>query len=647
MEDLRQRTAVSAIVAGAGTAQAKTVVLANSNGLSWGVNASTITGAYTQSTHSHSTAPAALYDGANSITSGTVVLANANGVSFSINGQTLSASVAAGATATGNLGAVSAAGGLISSGTVSFANGNGVSFTRNGQTISASIDGVSAGIGGIAAGTQTATSGTIQFRNSNNFTFGMSDSTRITASWAMSVYGVTNSTLGVTEQSAYALRFATSGNLNGGWNERVANMWKQDIGPNEIANIVAYCPREALEGFLAGAASAPVGCNGGYLSFAESNGVSFGLSTQQVTSYSGYGNNGFGSAGPQKTVNEGTITMSHDGFRRVSVFDSAGASTSASGSGLVFSASNNVTFGLNGQTITATVTIPQTTLSGYENFPMLNAATTTVTMGLGTWFFQPFVLQQNLASGRLNCGYMSQAGSSAANLRAWSGSVFASNSTGGATITFQDVWSYALWSRGAGANSTRLESFWSNTWGLSLTHSVCVSLTNVSHVRVTNTATLSYVANVGSNGAYTLAAITQGGSLSSAATNMNTTAISSVMSSMMNMVTGQIVIPVGFNTSLAPGMYWLGFGRSTANTTAGTSMGVQLSVVNIMGHHGLSAIQWRPFGLTQSHASTQHWPGAGAWSAVSAAPPGTVEFTDIRTFASLMSWNFNMVNISV
>jgi hypothetical protein len=122
-----------ALAAGTQTGQTGTVVLSNSNGFTFGMSGS-----------SRITAD---YDGVRSMSAGTSValgnvmrFADSNGVSFGASaGSIITASVAAGATATGNFGA-------------------------------------------IAAGTQTATSGTVSFGNNSLMTFGMSDSINVTGS---------------------------------------------------------------------------------------------------------------------------------------------------------------------------------------------------------------------------------------------------------------------------------------------------------------------------------------------------------------------------------------------------------------------------------------------------------------------------------
>jgi hypothetical protein len=66
-------------------------------------------------------------------------------------------------------------------GTVVFSNANGVTFgMSNSSVITASINAAGGGIAA-AAGTQTGTSGTVVFSNSNGISFGMSNSSAVTA----------------------------------------------------------------------------------------------------------------------------------------------------------------------------------------------------------------------------------------------------------------------------------------------------------------------------------------------------------------------------------------------------------------------------------------------------------------------------------
>jgi hypothetical protein len=120
----------------------------------------------------------AIAAGTQTQTSGTVIWSNSNGVSFGLNAGTLTASVAAG----GDGGvAVSAGTASQSTGTVIFSNSNGITFGLSAGTLTGSVAGASAGIAAVSGGTTLATSGTLVFSNANGVTFGVNGNT-ITAS---------------------------------------------------------------------------------------------------------------------------------------------------------------------------------------------------------------------------------------------------------------------------------------------------------------------------------------------------------------------------------------------------------------------------------------------------------------------------------
>jgi hypothetical protein len=132
----------------------------------------------------------------------------------------------------------------------------------------------------LAAGTQTAnTTGTVNFANSNGISFGMSNSSQITASYTVP------STAGLVS----------------------------------AVNISAGTTNSNLSNF----------------SFKDTNGISFGLSA-------------------------GSIISASVATSLTNVNVSAGT-TSNNLSAMVFSNSNNVSFGLNGSTVTATITVPSQT----------------------------------------------------------------------------------------------------------------------------------------------------------------------------------------------------------------------------------------------------------------------------------------------
>jgi len=109
---------------------------------------------------------------------GQLVFSNSNGVTFGMNGSTITASVAG---ASAGIAAISAGTTQATSGTVVFSNSNNVTFGVNGNTVTASVNAGGGGVA-IAAGSQTGSSGTIEFSNSNGVSFGMSGSSVVTQS---------------------------------------------------------------------------------------------------------------------------------------------------------------------------------------------------------------------------------------------------------------------------------------------------------------------------------------------------------------------------------------------------------------------------------------------------------------------------------
>jgi hypothetical protein len=280
-------------------------------------------------------------------------------------------------------------------------------------------------------------------------------------------------------------------------------------------------------------------------------------------------------------------------------------------------------------------------LEGYEPFNMANAISTTYLPGAGTWYIQPFIVPKAISSGHI-AQLWSYSGTSLGVLAAsGAGGTFGSNTTGTVTHSHSAVHSIALFSIGTGTNSTQLQSFWSNTWGLNIARSVSVVLTNASNVRVTYGATITYINTVGSDGAYTTTTWTSSGSQSSTNSSWATSAMSSIVSSGMNILSGQLRIPFGFNTTVGAGQYWLGVAYSTSSTSAGSTLANPWPPVNKAGIYGMSSMPYRRFGLTVSNTSQQQWLPAGIYSVVSAAPPGTVQSTQVRSVASHVTEYFN------
>lgn len=273
--------------------------------------------------------------------------------------------------------------------TSSLVAGNNISISTNGSSINFSALAVAVG-----AGTQTATSGTLVFSNSNGITFGMSGNTRITASYTQSNQafsasggsstfqtlnfansnGVTFSNTGGSVVASYTVP-ATTGFAGTGFTSTTtagtAVQGTLDTSGLSLA-IPAYLTNAAGGGLTNINLSAGTTSNNlSNIVFNDANNVSFGLNGSTVTA---------------------SIATS---LTNVNV--SAGT-TSNNLSNVVFSNANGVSFGLNGSTVTASVAPAGGVIaSGYSphgDYPLVVGAVGQGTLALDPDIFPDLTLNQ-------------------------------------------------------------------------------------------------------------------------------------------------------------------------------------------------------------------------------------------------------------
>lgn len=340
--------------------------------------------------------------------------------------------------------------------------------------------------------------------------------------------------------------------------------------------------------------------NGNTLSFSAGNNFKwFGVSTA-----------GLGSTGNVTGLGLGSVVLSGLG-------------------NVVLSQSTNA----NGATINISAAGGGATLRQFEPIPMLTNNTVSLLPSMGSWYVQPMVLPQAIGSGRINQLY--SMGGTASLLQFSNGASWASNTTGGRSLSFVLSRTMAIYVQGTGASSTRLESLWANTWGASISQSIGVSTTNASQLTVANQASFQLISNIGTDGAYTTAGFGVTHNASFASSNTNTSVATSGYSSAYNVLSGAIVLPMGFNASLSAGNYWLAYAYSITSTTAGTSA-LSLAVWPMTSQWGITFMSSntnRLFGNTISSSVSQLIQGLGRFTIASATNPVTMAFTDVRSVA--------------
>lgn len=279
----------------------------------------------------------------------------------------------------------------------------------------------------------------------------------------------------------------------------------------------------------------------------------------------------------------------------------------------------------------------QTTVSGFEPRPLYSTLMTTLSPAIGAWQITPFHLPWPLPHHHFHGLFLSYTNTSAL-LQLSTNSNFSNASTGSRSVAHQMAWSVAYYKRGTGTNWSQIELITNRTWGVSISQSVTVCTQPNPNIFMTHGGTVSYLKGIDLSGVPTLTSSSWSGTHSSTGVcSLATSLVTSHFSSILNILSGNLLCPVGFNSGdlSTPGQYWLGVAWSTSQTTGGTSIGDIYRMVNVANMlMGPNSMSHRQFGLTVTNTSSQFWAGWGSYSASSAAAPGTIQFTQIRSEAS-------------
>jgi fibronectin-binding autotransporter adhesin len=266
-----------------------------------------------------------------------------------------------------------------SSGTVQFANSNGLTFGLNGNTITASHN---------ALTTQTS----LVFSNTNGVTFGTSGSTLTASVEDISLVAGSNVTLSTNGASTTVI-------VGGGIADYVQSINSSTgaIVFTAGSNITLSQSQSTITIIGASGGGGGVGLQGsgssvvtsGNVQFANSNGLTFGLSGSTITASHNGLTAAMASDAGSKFLNTGTtgatncsITLSSNGLS-VNVhapigIAGSGASTVSSGN-VQFANSNGLTFGMNGSTITASHNGLTAAMASDAGTKFLNTGTTGAT----------------------------------------------------------------------------------------------------------------------------------------------------------------------------------------------------------------------------------------------------------------------------
>jgi hypothetical protein len=511
-------------------------------------------------------------------------LVNSNGVTFGLSSGTITASVLAQSVQTQSYYAVGNTVGQssntsIDARTVSFKGTGNVSVGYSGGSIIISGGAAAAQPVTFSAGTTSDGLTQVVFSNSNNVNFGMSGST-ITASVLAPVFSagtLTGSRSSIVFSNSNGLAFGMNGSTITG-SYTVPTQTNQTLSILAVSNQVAGMATDGTFDARNFSVNAKGGLSAGYSNGSVvlsawnaplfSAGTTSGTNTALV--FSNSNNVTFGLNGSVITA-----TVTFPGGAGGAVF-SAGTS-SANLSSIVFSNGNNVTFGLNGSTMTASADI---TTYVNEFAPVRADNLTHVSLTNNNGYMVPFDVVERVSAERVNF-FMSNATTLQASNSTWSGG---------------NTWSAAIYTRGTGASTSLLSQWWSGSAYMSYTGS---SNTRISIAFPSGTATTS--------------------------TGISSSNASTFFASMLN---GANAVPIAINSTMTPGRYWLMLAHSS--NTANAIAAVRNSVL-VASSPGTAFQGYRPMGVNSTAAGGVGQyvvPGAGMFTGnIAGGFPATIVMT--------------------
>jgi hypothetical protein len=725
-------------------------VFNNSNGVTFGTNGSTVTatvatnyqsqGAYLTTAMQSNAATISnirVSGGTTSNLLSAITFADGNGVSFGLNAGTMTATVATnyqsqGAYLTTARASNDAIGLNTAQSNVTWTvNSSGLSFDArgyagtgfSGTNISGTMNSnglqlsVAPGGGGadgyniLAAGTQTAnTTGTILFNNANGITFGMSNSSVITASHnglttamasnrgsdfvqANAAFAGTNASGTIASNgisvsvNAQTVQPVAASASNGSFNfstikfvEGSGVTWATQA--NGIQASVKTDYQSSNANYLTSQSNQAFSASGGSsafqtLNFANSNGITFsnsngsviashnglttarasndaiGLNTAQsnvtwTVNSSGLSFDARGYAGTGSTFNgtnvSGSMTVNSNGVRLdLSAGAGGGVTPAASASNgsfnfttINFSNANNVTFGTSaGGIITASVAAPG---AAAENnwVNLLGANTTGNTTASGSTIGYSGI---NLTLSGTNNSVINISAPAVSSLVGVGG---ISISTNGSTISISNSPVSQRWQYPQGALSA-LSAFGNGSFSINRMDAV----NNVTATRLDMPVLLSIASSATANtfgfAMTVFAAIytKNGSTLSSLSSGSQTLAftVASNTAGSTQMLGGAIrPVSVPMNINMTDGEYYVGYGISTNTVSSGTATTANGVTISAMGGLGYSsAIGWVGDFTATTNTSTGMLGGMGVYSAAISTVPPAVSLSAINQTGSYYS----------
>jgi hypothetical protein len=275
----------------------------------------------------------------------------------------------------------------------------------------------------------------------------------------------------------------------------------------------------------------------------------------------------------------------------------------------------------------------------FAPFIPANTNSTLSALGIGTWYFDPFLVPFNLNSGQICILNADVAGFQ-------HGTSFSAASTGSVSRyqTLNQV--LALYRLGAGASTTRLESIWSADCSFLATWDLRVGTANTSSGTISNFLTLSFPAQWNISGGVTYSSTTQSGTTAMTTSTMASTRANNLITGAVAYLSGSKALFFPFATSIVAGDYWMAHMVSSTSSSSGTAGGVGTAGTMFSTQSYIAMLEfvgqaYKQLGRSVSDSSTDFQQFHGSLATTTSAPTSIVGTADMRNFAvnHRLYWN--------
>jgi len=280
----------------------------------------------------------------------------------------------------------------------------------------------------------------------------------------------------------------------------------------------------------------------------------------------------------------------------------------------------------------------------YQPFMLPLTGTTSHTPGIGTWYFDDIYLPYGLNKGILRVPI------TCSTSHFYNAATFACDNTtkGGAVSMYQTFYhNLALYTPSPGESYTRLSTYWTGQVAIVATQvkSVGSVASNSAQIQVSNYLTIGFPSQWDSAGGFVTSTVTASGTISAAATSLDSSSINSLISAAETYIAGSRMDIFGFNTTIPAGNYVLAHQfwstsnfttfSSGSNFSAGTMISTHVRVMMLEQNFG----GWRQLGVSSSNTLSQGYPWHGYVTTSQSTAYSTIATSDLRATNVRLYWN--------